>query len=56
MSWRHPKNGTKSDKWTRLEKRENELVRERKSQAVIAAEREAGGTSSRSSNPDVGPP
>ena len=26
-----PKQGTKLDKWTRLEKRENELIRERKS-------------------------
>ena len=25
-----PKHGTKLDKWTRLEKRENELMRERK--------------------------
>ena len=33
--------GTKLDKW-RLEKRENELMRERKSQAAIEAEREAG--------------
>ena len=37
-----PKHGTKLDKWTRLEKRENELMRERKSQAAIKAEREAG--------------
>ena len=37
-----PKQGTKLDKWTRLEKREKELVRERKSQAAIDAEREAG--------------
>ena len=27
-----PKHGTKLDKWTRIEKRENELMRERKSQ------------------------
>ena len=37
-----PKQGTKLHKWTRLEKREKELVRERKSQAAIDAEREAG--------------
>ena len=37
-----PKHGTKLDKWTRLEKRENELVRERKSQAAIDAALEAG--------------
>ena len=37
-----PKHGTKLDKWTRLEKRENELMRERESQAAIEAEREAG--------------
>ena len=37
-----PKHGTKLDKWTRLEKRENELMRERKSQAAIDAERETG--------------
>ena len=37
-----PKQGTKLDKWTRLQKRERELVRERKSQAAIDAEREAG--------------
>ena len=37
-----PKHGTMLDKWTRIEKRENELVRERKSQAAIESEREAG--------------
>ena len=37
-----PKQSTKLDKWTRLEKREKELMRERKSQAAIDAEREAG--------------
>ena len=37
-----PKHGTKLDKWTRHEKCENELMRERKSQAAIEAEREAG--------------
>ena len=37
-----PKHGTKLDKWTRIEKRENELMRERKSQAAIESEREAG--------------
>ena len=37
-----PKHGTKLDKWTRLEKREKELIRERNSQAAIDAEREAG--------------
>ena len=37
-----PSHGTKLDKWTRLEKRENELVRERNSQAAIDAEHEAG--------------
>ena len=36
-----PKHGTKLDKWTRLEKRENELMRERKSLPAIEAEREA---------------
>ena len=30
-----PKHGTKLDKWTRPEKREDELMRERKSQAAI---------------------
>ena len=30
------------DKWTRLEKRENELIRKRKSQAAIDAERKVG--------------
>ena len=30
-----PKHGTKLDKWTRLEKRENELMKERKSQATF---------------------
>ena len=37
-----PKHGTKLDKRTRIEKREKELMRERKSQAAIEAEREAG--------------
>ena len=37
-----PKHGTKLDKWTRNEKRENEFMRERKSQAAIEPEREAG--------------
>ena len=37
-----PKNGTKLDKWTRIEKRENELMRERISQAAIDAVQEAG--------------
>ena len=37
-----PKHDTKLDKWTRFEMRENELMRERKSQAAIEAEREAG--------------
>ena len=37
-----PKHGTKLDKWTLIEKRENELMRERKSQAAIESEREAG--------------
>ena len=37
-----PKHGTKLDKWPRLEKRENELMRERKTQAAIEAERESG--------------
>ena len=37
-----PKHGTKLDKWTRVEKRENELMRERKSQAATESEREAG--------------
>ena len=37
-----PKQGTKLDKWTRLEKRERELIRERKSPAAIDAGREAG--------------
>ena len=37
-----PQYGTKLDKWTRVEKREKGLVRERKSQAAIDAEREAG--------------
>ena len=37
-----PKQGTKLDKWTRIEKRENELMRERKSQAAIESEREGG--------------
>ena len=37
-----PKHGTKLDKWTRLEKRENALMRERKSQAATDAEHEAG--------------
>ena len=37
-----PKHGTKLDKWTRIEKRENELIRERKSQAAIESAREAG--------------
>ena len=37
-----PKHGTKLDKWTRIDKRESELARERKSQAAIDAEREAG--------------
>ena len=30
-----PKHGTKLDKWTRIEKRENELTRDRKSQALF---------------------
>ena len=37
-----PNHGTKLDKWTPIEKRENELMRERKSQAAIESEREAG--------------
>ena len=37
-----PKHGTKLDKWTRLEKREIELIREQKSQAAIDAALEAG--------------
>ena len=37
-----PRHGKKLDKWTRVEKRENELMRERKSQAAIESEREAG--------------
>ena len=37
-----PKHGTKLDKWTRIDKRENELMRERKSQAAVESEREAG--------------
>ena len=34
-----PKQGTQLDMWTRLEKREEELIRERKSRAAIDAER-----------------
>ena len=41
-SWHYPSRAAKLHKWTRLEKREKELVRERKSQAAIDAEREAG--------------
>ena len=37
-----PKHGTKMDKWTRIEKREKELMSERKSQAAMESEREAG--------------
>ena len=37
-----PKHGTKLDKWTRIEKREKEFMRERKSQAAIESEREVG--------------
>ena len=37
-----PKHGTKLDKWARKEKRENEFMRERRSQAAIESEREAG--------------
>ena len=37
-----PKHGTKFDKWTRIEQRENESIRERTSQAAIESEREAG--------------
>ena len=47
-----PKHSTKSITWTRLEKRENELMRERTSQAAIEAEREAG---RRSCDPDLRP-
>ena len=37
-----PTHGTKLDEWTRLEERENGLVRERTSLAAIGAEREGG--------------
>ena len=37
-----PKQGTKLDKWTRLENGEKELIRERKSRAATDAVREAG--------------
>ena len=37
-----PKHGTKLEKWTRAENRENGLAREGTSQAAIDAEREAG--------------
>ena len=37
-----PKHGTKLDKWSRIEQRENVLVRERKSQTMIDPERELG--------------
>ena len=37
-----PKHGSKLDKWTRIAKRENEFLMERKSQAAIESEREAG--------------
>ena len=49
-----PKHGTKLDKWTRVEKRENELMRERKSQAAIGKTGSwTGRTPSRSCDPDL---